>query len=72
MDEDSTIGIFEWNLSVRELYDDMLDNYPDVRVSEEEFFALVRRAVSKYYQVDDSVPAMLLLAGLIRLYQGKT
>jgi hypothetical protein len=72
MDEDSTIGIFEWNLSVRELYDDMLDNYPDVRVSEEEFFALVRRAVGKYYQVDDSVPAMLLLAGLIRLYQGKT
>jgi len=72
MHDNETVGIFEWNLSVRELYDNMLDNYPNVQISEQEFRALLKRALDKYYQDGDEVPAMLLLAGLIRLYQGKT
>jgi len=41
-------------------------------MSEQDFRALVKRALGKYQKDDDEVPAMLLLAGLIRLYQGKT
>ena len=72
MHEDETVGIYQWNLSVRELYDNLLDNYPDIQMSEEDFCALLKRALGKYYQDDNEVPAMLLPAGLIRLYQGKT
>jgi len=72
MHEDETTNIFDWRLSVRDLHDDMLDNYPDVQMSEQDFCELVKRVLDKYYQDDDEVPAMLLLAGLIRLYQGKT
>jgi hypothetical protein len=72
MHEDETIGIFDWNLSVRKLYNDLPDNYPDIQMSEKDFRALLKRALDKYYQDGDEVPAMLLIAGLIRLYQGKT
>jgi hypothetical protein len=72
MHEDGTVGIFDWRLNVRELYDDMLDNYPDVQISEDNFRDLVKHAMAEHYEDDDLVPAMLLLAGLIRLYQGKT
>jgi hypothetical protein len=71
MHEDGTVGIFDWNLSVRDLYDDLLDNYPNVQMSEQDFRALVKRALGKYHKDDNEVPAMLLLAGLIRLYQGQ-
>jgi hypothetical protein len=50
----------------------LLDNYPDIQMSEKDFRALLKRALDKYYQDGDEVPAMLLIAGLIRLYQGKT
>jgi len=72
MHEDGTVGIFDWSLNVQELYDDLLDNYPNVQMSEQDFIALLKRALDEYYRDDDEVPAMLLLAGLIRLYQGKT
>jgi len=72
MHEDETTNIFDWSLNVRDLYDDMLDNYPNVQISEQDFRALVKRALGEYHKDDDEVPAMLLLAGLIRLYQGKT
>lgn len=72
MHDGETIGIFEWSLNVRNLYYDLLDNYPNVQMSEQDFRALVRRALDKYHQDDDEVPAILLLAGLICLYQGKT
>jgi hypothetical protein len=72
MHEDGTVGIFDWSLNVRELYDDTLGNYPDVQIGEGDFRDLVKRALAEHYEDDDSVPAMLLLAGLIRLYQEKT
>lgn len=71
MNENNVSDISAYSLELRELYEDMRRDYPNVRISEQEFRALIQRALDKHYRDDaDSVPAILLLAGLLRLYQG--
>jgi hypothetical protein len=71
MAKNGASDILEWSLNVQNLYEDLLKNYPDVRMSREDFRSLLERALTDYFRDNESVPAILLLAGLLRLYQSK-
>jgi hypothetical protein len=71
MNENDVFDIREWNLDVQQLYQDVMNSDPNIEVDEKDFRTLIEYALAPAYRPvnESSVPAVLLIAGLLRLYQ---